>query len=251
MPFPPPLATPCHAMLPCAGAGLRASSGVGLGVPKQYQCIAGEPLVRHTLRAFQAVPRIGRILLVLAPQDDHPWPAPLPPRVELARVGGATRAESVLNGLCYLLTHGAQPQDWALVHDAARCLITPALIDALIDACLPDSVGGLLALPCPDTLKTEGENQSGQLTGRAAATLPRGGKWLAQTPQMFRLGALRDALQQQAAHGFSGITDEASAMERADCQPLLVRGSAQNFKVTWPEDLALAEAVLQSRYASP
>jgi 2-C-methyl-D-erythritol 4-phosphate cytidylyltransferase len=236
----------CHALLPCAGSGSRA----GLDIPKQYQRIAGEPLVQHTLRALGAVARIGRILVVLASQDDHPWPSPLPPRVELARVGGATRAESVLNGLSHLLAHGAQPQDWVLIHDAARCLITPALIDALIDACRSDPVGGLLALPCPDTLKTEDQDPQGQPTGRAAATLPRSGQWLAQTPQMFRLGVLQGALQRQAAHGFTGITDEASAIERAGGQPLLVRGSAQNFKVTWPEDLALAEAVLQSRRAS-
>jgi 2-C-methyl-D-erythritol 4-phosphate cytidylyltransferase len=223
-----------------------------LGVPKQYQCIAGEPLVRHTLRAFETVARIEHILAVLAPQDDHPWPWPLPPRVELARVGGATRAASVLNGLGHLLAHGAQPHDWVLVHDAARCLITPALIDALIDACLSDptggQAGGLLALPCPDTIKTEGRDR--QSPPRAAATLPRGGQWLAQTPQMFRLETLCNALQRQAAHGFAGITDEACAMERMGCRPLLVRGSAQNFKVTWPEDLALAEAVLQSRRTS-
>jgi 2-C-methyl-D-erythritol 4-phosphate cytidylyltransferase len=244
-----PPAVRCHALLPCAGTGSR----MGLGVSKQYQCIAGEPLVCHTLRAFEAVARIGRILAVLAPKDDHLWPLPLPPRVELARVGGATRAESVINGLHHLLAHGAQPQDWVLVHDAARCLITPALIDGLIDACLSDPMGGqaggLLALPCSDTIKTEDQDQPDQ--PRAVATVPRGGQWLAQTPQMFRLEPLRNALQRQAAHGFAGITDEASAMERMGCRPLLVRGNVQNFKVTWPEDLALAEAVLQSRRISP
>ncbi|MDR0479186.1 MAG: 2-C-methyl-D-erythritol 4-phosphate cytidylyltransferase [Burkholderiaceae bacterium] len=242
---PPPTAG-CHAVLPCAGAGLRA----GGARPKQYQLIAGEPLVRHTVRAFEAVARVERILVVLASEDDGPWSQPLPARVELARIGGATRAESVLNGLCHLLAHGAQPQDWVLVHDAARCLITPALIDALIDACWPDPSGGLLALPCPDTIKTASPAPQGQPGNRVSATLPRGGKWLAQTPQMFRLGALRAALQQQAANGFADITDEASAMERAGSQPLLVRGSAHNFKVTWPEDFALAEAVLQSRCAA-
>ena len=236
----------CHALLPCAGSGSRT----GLSAPKQYQRIADQPLVMHTLRAFQTVPRIERILVVLAPQDEYPWPSPLPPRVELARIGGATRAESVLNGLHHLLAHGAQAQDWVLVHDAARCLITPALIDALIDACGQDPVGGLLALPCPDTIKTETGAPPGQPDRRAAATLPRNGLWLAQTPQMFRLGVLCDALQQQAAHDFAGITDEASAIERTGGQPLLVRGSAQNFKVTWPEDLALAEAVLHSRRPS-
>jgi len=237
----------CHALLPCAGTGSRA----GGTKPKQYQLLDGEPLVRHTLRAFEAAARIRRILAVLAPEDDYPWPQPLPPRVELARIGGATRAASVLNGLHHLLAHGAQPQDWVLVHDAARCLITPALIDALIDACWSDPVGGLLALPCPDTIKAEGQDPPGRPTGHVTATLPRSGIWLAQTPQMFRLGALRAALQQQAARGFAGITDEASAVEQTGGRPLLVRGSTQNLKITWPEDFALAEAVLQSRRASP
>jgi 2-C-methyl-D-erythritol 4-phosphate cytidylyltransferase len=146
----------------------------------------------------------------------------------------------VCNGLDHLLASGAAPQDWVLVHDAARCLLTPALVDALIDACLPDAVGGLLALPLPDTLKRAQD-------GRVAATVERADKWLAQTPQMFRIGALRAALAPHAASGFAGITDEASAMEAAGQRPLLVRGSAQNVKITYPEDFALAQAVLQAR----
>ena len=160
----------------------------------------------------------------------------------LADCGGATRAESVFNGLGHLLATGAQAHDWVLVHDAARCLITPAQIEALIDACTPDAVGGLLALPLPDTLKAERD-------GRVAATIDRAGKWLAQTPQMFRIGPLHAAYAAHAASGFVGITDEASAMESAGHAPRLVRGSAQNFKVTYPEDFALAEAVLRSRPA--
>jgi 2-C-methyl-D-erythritol 4-phosphate cytidylyltransferase len=159
----------------------------------------------------------------------------------IAPCGGATRAESVFNGLAALQALGAAVHDWVLVHDAARCLVTPAQVDALIDACLPDAVGGLLALPLADTLKCA------DAAGRVAATLDRTGKWLAQTPQMFRLGALQAALAAHADTGFAGITDEASAMEAAGHRPLLVRGSAQNFKVTYPEDFALAEAVLQSR----
>jgi 2-C-methyl-D-erythritol 4-phosphate cytidylyltransferase len=126
------------------------------------------------------------------------------------------------------------------VHDAARCLITPTLVDALIDACMNDPVGGLLALPLPDTLKRA-------VGGRVAATVPREDKWLAQTPQLFRLGVLQNALAAQAATGFAGVTDEASAIEMAGLQPLLVPGSAHNFKVTYPADFALAQAVLLSR----
>ena len=151
-------------------------------------------------------------------------------------VGGATRALSVGNGLQAMLKQAAQPDDWVLVHDAARCLITPTQINALIDACQHDSVGGLLGLPLPDTLKSS-------QAGRVQATLDRSGKWLAQTPQMFRAGQLLSALQSAG----DAVTDESSAIEALGLQPLLVGGSAQNFKVTYPEDFALAEAILQSR----
>ena len=224
----------CHALVPCAGSGSRA----GTAQPKQYQPLAGRPLVQHTLAALGAVARIDRLLVVVAPGDGtlrQPGA-----RWQLADCGGATRAESVCNGLDHLLASGAAPRDWVLVHDAARCLLTPALVDALIDACLPDAVGGLLALPLPDTLKRAQD-------GRVAATVERADKWLAQTPQMFRIGALRAALAPHAASGFAGITDEASAMEAAGQRPLLVRGSAQNVKITYPEDFALAQAVLQAR----
>jgi 2-C-methyl-D-erythritol 4-phosphate cytidylyltransferase len=225
----------CFALLPCAGTGSRA----GTAGPKQYQIVAGQPMVRHTLTAFAAVPRLVRCLVVVAPGDAF-LPLGDAAVFEVAACGGASRAESVFNGLNHLQAQGAQAHDWVLVHDAARCLVTPAQIDALIDACLSDPVGGLLALKLPDTLKTEQD-------GRVAATVDRADKWLAQTPQMFRVGALRDALAATAAHGFAGVTDEASAIEATGQRPLLVPGSAQNFKVTYPEDFALAEAVLRSR----
>jgi 2-C-methyl-D-erythritol 4-phosphate cytidylyltransferase len=195
-------------------------------------------MVLHTLAAFQAVERIGRCLVVVAP-GDH-FLSLDDPRTQLARCGGSTRAQSVFNGLQVLLDSGADTSDWVLVHDAARCLVTPAQIEQLMDACAHDAVGGLLALKLPDTLKAE-------TAGRVAATVDRSDKWLAQTPQMFRIGALRAALAAQADNGFAGVTDEASAMELAGLQPLLVPGSAQNFKVTYPEDFAMAEAILRSR----
>jgi 2-C-methyl-D-erythritol 4-phosphate cytidylyltransferase len=146
----------------------------------------------------------------------------------------------VFNGLDALRQKGADELDWVLVHDAARCLVTPDQVNALMDACWDDAVGGLLALPLPDTLKSSSE-------GRVAATVDRSDKWLAQTPQMFRLGALRSAMALHLNRDFAGVTDESSAMEMAGHQPLLVRGSAQNLKVTYPEDFSLAEAVLRSR----
>jgi 2-C-methyl-D-erythritol 4-phosphate cytidylyltransferase len=226
----------CLALMPCAGTGSRA----GTAVPKQYQSVAGQPMVLHTLAAFTAVRRIAQCLVVVAPGDS--FLNIDPEAITIVPCGGASRAESVFNGLNHWLAHGASPRDWVLVHDAARCLVTPAQIDALIDACLPDPVGGLLALKLPDTLKVEAQ-------GRVAATVDRADKWLAQTPQMFRLGVLRDALAVASARGFAGVTDEASAMEAVGHPPLLVPGSAQNFKVTYPEDFALAEAVLRSRSA--
>ena len=135
-----------------------------------------------------------------------------------------------------MITLGAGEGDWVLVHDAARCLVTPAQISGLIEACQSDSVGGLLALKLADTLKSES-------AGRVQSTVDRSDKWLAQTPQMFRIGQLLAAL---AAAG-DAVTDESSAMELMGFKPKLVPGSAQNFKVTYPEDFALAEAVLLGR----
>ncbi|HOZ64781.1 MAG TPA: 2-C-methyl-D-erythritol 4-phosphate cytidylyltransferase [Burkholderiaceae bacterium] len=226
-------------LIPCAGSGSRAGSET----PKQYQMVAGRPMVAHTLAAFASVARVHRTLLVLAGGDnflsDHPevvHPASRFDPVLIAACGGSTRAASVLNGLNILLQHGADAKDWVLVHDAARCLITPELINKLIDACQHDAVGGLLALPLPDTLKMG-------MTGRVAATLDRSDKWLAQTPQMFRIGLLREALVMTGER----VTDESSAIEAMGLSPKLVPGSAQNFKVTYPEDFALAQAVLQAR----
>lgn len=195
-------------------------------------------MVQHTLQAFAAVARIDSCLVVVAPGDRF-FSTRSRAGYEVAPCGGATRAASVFNGLQQLAASGAEPDDWVLVHDAARCLITPALIDRLIDACHCDPVGGLLAQPVPDTLKQG-------LYERVVATVDRSEKWLAQTPQMFRLGALAQALKMAETLG-EPVTDEASAMEAAGMAPQLVRGSALNFKVTYPEDFLLAEALIQSR----
>lgn len=219
------------ALIPCAGSGSRAG-GAG---PKQYQPVAGLPMVRHTLAAFAAVPQLQRTLVVVAPGDRFLEPDATASHA-LADCGGATRAASVTNGLAVLRSLGARDDDWVLVHDAARCLVTAQQIIQLIQACAQDAVGGLLALPLPDTLKQEQD-------GRVAGTLPRHDKWLAQTPQMFRLGLLQRALAQTGV----AVTDESSAIEALGLAPRLVSGSAQNFKVTYPEDFALAEAVLRAR----
>ena len=229
-----PSATPrCWALIPCAGTGARS----GASGPKQYQAVAGRPMVWHTMDAFAKVPRLAGTVLVVSSGDSFMAHQELPNATfSVVSCGGSTRAASVFNGLNWLRCEGVPAHDWVLVHDAARCLITPQLINQLIDACLSDEVGGLLALPLPDTLKSAH-------AGRVASTLSRSDKWLAQTPQMFRIGSLMDALQLAG----DAVTDESSAIEAMGLAPKLVPGSAQNFKVTYPEDFALAQAVLHSR----
>ncbi|QTN25046.1 2-C-methyl-D-erythritol 4-phosphate cytidylyltransferase [Rhizobacter sp. AJA081-3] len=225
----------CFALLPCAGVGARS----GAAMPKQYVEIAGSAMVAHTLAALARVPRLAATLAVLSPDDDQ-FESHVPgftgARGWVCRRGGAQRADTVAQGLEELLERGALPHDWVLVHDAARCLVRPEWVDRLIDACLGDAVGGLLALPVADTLKqAEG--------GRVAATLSRVDKWSAQTPQMFRLGMLREALR---AAG-TAVTDDSSAIEAQGLRPLLVEGDSENLKVTWPSDFMLAERVLAAR----
>lgn len=222
----------CYALVPCAGAGERA----GAGVPKQYRRLAGASVVAHTLAALAAVPRIVQTLVVLAP-DDTQFPGHAG---WTERRGGATRAATVRAGLAALQQRGVREADWVLVHDAARCLVAPAAIERLIDACLPDEVGGLLALPLADTLK------DADAQGRVRATVARNGKWLAQTPQMFRVGLLVRALD----HAGDAVTDESSAVEALGLAPQLVPGEADNFKLTWPEDFVRAERVLAARIAA-
>lgn len=225
----------CFALVPCAGSGSRA----GPGGPKQYRLVAGRPVVAHTLAALAAVGRIEATLVVLSPEDDR-FESLVPgfegERGWVARSGGDTRAETVANGLRELQARGAQPHDWVLVHDAARCLLRPEWVQSLLEACEGDEVGGLLALPVADTLKQEAG-------GRVQATVDRSHKWAAQTPQMFRLGLLQPAL----AHAGDGVTDEASAVEALGHAPRLVRGDFENFKLTWPGDFELAERLLATR----
>ncbi len=222
------------ALIPCAGRGTR----MGLEMPKQYQPVAGQALVWHTLVAFAAVARLSHTLVLLAPADDGFQRLKLPDARTCSALacGAATRAGTVRNGLSALRARGASDHDWVLVHDAARCLITPALIDRLIDACVGDAVGGLLAVPTSDTVKMA----SGE---RVAHTVDRSLYWLAQTPQMFRLGDLARAL---AAAG-NAVTDESSAIEAMGLSPRIVEGDRANFKVTVVQDFTMAEALLQAR----
>ena len=228
------------ALVPCAGTGSRA----GTAAPKQYAPVAGLALVAHTLAALAQVRRLAATLVVLSPEDEQFEAAAgtfTGDRAWVARCGGASRAQTVANGLTELVARGVQPQDWVLVHDAARCLLRAAAVDRLIDACADDEVGGLLALPLADTLKQAAPDSPLADGGaRVASTVDRHGKWVAQTPQMFRLGLLLPALRGAG----SDVTDEASAVEALGHNPKLVRGDFENFKVTWPDDFALAERLL-------
>ena len=226
------LANRLFALVPCAGSGQRA----GTPGPKQYERLLHSTVVGHTLQVLCDVDRIHQTLVVLHPQDAR-FESEVPQfQGWLSRCGGDTRAQTVLHGLASLRECGAADDDWVLVHDAARCLVRPVWINALIDACLPDGVGGLLALPLADTLKTE-------QAGRSTSTLDRRQKWLAQTPQMFRLKLLEQALAQAGP----AVTDEASAVEALGLQPLLVACSLENFKLTYPADFEMAARLLRTR----
>ena len=223
------------AIVPAAGGGSRMAADR----PKQYLPLAGRPLLWHTLARLQAEPRIDRILVVLSPQDEwfagFDWPLE---RVSVGRVGGASRAESVRNGLAELAAQGLRADDRVMVHDAARCCLPAAALSRLIDALADDPVGGLLAVPVADTLKRADAG------GRVAATVDRNGLWQAQTPQLFRAGLLQAALTGGLD---AGITDEASAIERLGHAPRLVAGDAMNLKITFPHDLPLAAAILAAQ----
>lgn len=222
------------AVIPAAGAGTR----LGAPQPKQYLALGGRPMLRWSVDALLAAPWIERVLVVVAP-DDGRAAALLEglARVEVLAAGGAARRDSVLAGLRALAATGARDDDWVLVHDAARPGLAPRLLERLRDRLGESAVGGLLSLPVSDTVKRAADD------GRSvAATVERERLWLAQTPQMFRLGLLLDAL---SAH--AGVTDEAAAVERAGHAPLLVEGARANFKVTTAEDLELMRALLERR----
>lgn len=221
------------AVMPAAGMGTRMASAC----PKQYLPLAGRTVIEHALQPLLQEPRIRAVVVALSAADAH-WPS-LPvardPRV-MTTPGGRERADSVLQGLRALK---AGEQDWVLVHDAARPCLAPAELALLLDTLCDDPVGGLLAVPVADTLKRERE-------GRVAATVDRVGLWRAQTPQMFRYGLLRQALESAQAAGVV-ITDEAAAMERAGHAPRLVPGCESNIKLTRAEDHWLAEHILAGR----
>ena len=215
---------------------------MGNDVPKQYLSLSGKPMIYHAINTLCRNSSIAHVLIVLAPHDSEwdkfDW-SEFSDKLKVLKCGGATRAESVLNGLISVQhAHNISPEDWILVHDAARPCLSQWQLDKLIDELAEDAVGGLLAVPVADTLKRS-NNET-----RVARTEPRENLWQAQTPQMFRYALLAQALQN--AIGIA-ITDDASAVEAIGFHPKLVASDSYNFKVTYPNDLALAELILQQR----
>lgn len=219
-----------HALVPAAGYGAR----MGNELPKQYLPLAGQPMIFHALNTLCSCPDISTVFVVLAPDDtlfhSYDW-SRFGDKLQPLYCGGAMRADTVLNGL---LASELEPDDWVLVHDAARPCLTQAHLAKLIAELRDDVVGGILAVPVADTLKRADGNE------RIVRTESREQLWQAQTPQMFRAGLLAQALQQCSA-----VTDEASAVEALGLQPKLVLSESSNFKVTYPQDLLLAELLLQ------
>ena len=224
------------AVIPAAGLGRR----MGGERPKQYLELEGRPVIDHAVERMLLHPRLDG--LVIALRDDDAWWAgtEFADHPDLARVaGGAERCDSVLNAL-EQLARRAHAEDWVLVHDAARPCVRRDDITRLVDCLRDDPVGGLLGVPVHDTIKRVGAD------GRVGSTVPREALWRAFTPQMFRLGMLREALRAALAAGVA-VTDEASAMEWAGHAPRMVEGHADNIKITRAGDLDLAAFLLSKQ----
>ncbi|MBU3577926.1 2-C-methyl-D-erythritol 4-phosphate cytidylyltransferase [Polynucleobacter sp. UK-Kesae-W10] len=237
----------CHALLPTAGTGSR----LGGDLPKQFQQLAGKPMLAYALEAFIQSPQIASIWIGVSPGFiDNPILNSLcraDKPIHFLPTGGPTRQETVRNTLDAMIKAGIAIDDWVLVHDAARPGITPSLISKLIAAVQGSSAGGLLAMPLADTLKQADLDSAiaGNLP-HAEKTIPREHLWQAQTPQMFGLKKLHSALE-EAIRQEADVTDEASAMELTGVKPLLIEGATRNFKVTHPADWELMQLLLQPR----
>jgi len=225
------------AVIPAAGSGMR----MGSSIPKQYLSLAGRTLIERVIDVLVAEPTIAGITVAVA-SDDPYWNRYLPgswPKAVRIAAGGDTRARSVLNAL-ETLKEELEDQDWVLVHDAARPCLDPRDIAALMQAVGEGEVGGILAVPVADTLKRVDEDKL------ISGTVERAELWRAFTPQMFRYKLLREALESALSSG-EAPGDEASAMERARHTVQVVEGRSDNIKITRPDDIALAEAILAHR----
>jgi len=222
-------------VMPAAGASRR----FGQGVPKPYAPLRGRTVIEWALAPFAGDSRCIGIVVALAASDSH-W-SRISQRFSSVIVapGGAERCESVRSALS-VLSRRASPQDWVLVHDAARPCLADEDRDRLIQQAGAHPVGGLLAVPMADTLKRAAED------GTVEQTVDRNSLWRALTPQMFRYARLCEALDSALASRRLP-TDEAQAIEWLGDRPLLVPGSATNIKITSADDLTLAEAILHAR----
>ncbi len=223
---------------------MRFARGQG-GVPKQYLPLAGRPMLWHAIRSVCAA-GVDAVFVVLSAQDRRferqDWSA-FGSKLEPLYCGGESRRDTVHNGLVAAMT-AVDADDWVLVHDAARPCLPAADLERLIAGCASDPVGGILALPVADTVKRAATADNKANTApRIAGSEDRSLLWLAQTPQMFRAGLLAQALHRVKG----GVTDEAGAIEALGLQPKLVAGSRENIKVTYPEDMAIAAAILAAR----
>ncbi len=233
------------AIVPAAGIGSR----MGSSRPKQYLRLRDKPILQHTLERLNLAQIAG--IVVCVAEDDPYWETLTLPRPVIRVSGGAERCHSVLNGLQALQPH-AEPEDWVLVHDAARPCVRQADIETLMTQLAHHPVGGLLAVPVRDTMKRTHINISNSQSVREAnqlevvETVSREGLWHALTPQMFRLEALSNALQSVLSGG-ELVTDDAQAMEKLGLRPVLIEGHADNIKITHPQDLNLAELYLQQQ----
>ncbi|CAA6828805.1 MAG: 2-C-methyl-D-erythritol 4-phosphate cytidylyltransferase (EC [uncultured Thiotrichaceae bacterium] len=219
------------AVIPAAGVGKRMQSAV----PKQYLSINDKTILEHTIACFSTRTDISGIMIALSSEDEYFDNALLSKERGIYRtIGGNERSDSVLNALIALDELDVGDEDWVLVHDAARPCVEQVDINLLIQQCVKHKKGGILAMPVRDTMKRQSAD-----TKTILHTESRDGLWHALTPQMFRLGELREALEQSVKDGFA-VTDEASAMEHCGIHPLLIESSSSNIKVTRPTDLKLA-----------
>jgi len=229
-------------LVPAAGFGRR----FGGELPKQYQAVAGAPIITHAIAALLADARVESVFVVLSADDDRfariTWGARAD-RIIPLYCGGETRMASVYNGLIGC-ADAIDLDDWLLVHDAVRPCLAATDLARLMESIDDEGVGGLLAARVADTLKhDDGE-------GRVGRTIERTALWRALTPQMFRYGTLLRALGEGRAQDPS-ITDEASAVERLGMRPLLVAGAGTNIKVTLPEDIEFVSAWLRVQESFP
>jgi 2-C-methyl-D-erythritol 4-phosphate cytidylyltransferase len=211
---------------------------MGAALPKQYLPLAGRAVIDHAVERLLEHPRLDGVVVALGPADCRWTETEFAGHPDVATVtGGAERQESVLNALDWLAGRAA-PDDWVLVHDAARPCVRRADITRLVDSIQGHAVGGLLGVPVRDTMKRT------DTAARILETVPREHLWHAYTPQMFRLEMLREALRRIVQDG-AAVTDEAGAMEHAGYRPLMIEGHPDNIKITRPADLELAEFYLR------